>query len=186
MDKHQLIQELISDTQEIVTVVVDTFSTLDKVQLTKRPSPNQWSILECIEHMNIANAHYISQFDVKLPAAKPTMNANKFKPGLMGNYFVKMIKPKSDGVIPSPMKTMKKFIPELKVNDDTIKNFLADQEGIIKALELSKQLDLNKIKITSAIGPIVTFKLGDAFRFIIGHNQRHIIQAKRVLENLYP
>ena len=104
----------------------------------------------------------------------------------MGNYFVKMIKPKSDERIPSPMKTMKKFIPELKVNDNTIRNFLTDQEGIIKALELSKQLDLNKIKITSAIGPIVTFKLGDAFRFLIGHNQRHIIQAKRVLENLYP
>jgi len=184
MDKHHLIQELISDTQEIVTVVEYTFSALDKAQLTKRPAPNRWSILECIEHMNIANAHYISQFDVKLPAAKPAMNASEFKPGLMGSYFVKMIKPKSDGRIPSPMKTMKKFIPELKVNDNTIRNFLVDQESIIKALELSKQLDLNKIKVTSAIGPIVTFKLGDAFRFLIGHNQRHIIQAKRVLENI--
>tara|TARA_R110002072_G_scaffold182054_1_gene338206 strand:+ start:165 stop:719 length:555 start_codon:yes stop_codon:yes gene_type:complete len=184
MDKHYLIRELISDTQEIVTTVEDTFSALDKVQLYTRPAPNRWSVLECIEHMNIANAHYISQFDVKLPAAKPTMNANEFKPGLMGNYFVKMIKPKSDGRIPSPMKTMKKFIPEMKLNDNTIRNFLADQQSILKALELSKRLDLNKIKITSAIGPIVTFKLGDAFRFLIGHNQRHVIQAKKVLENL--
>lgn len=112
------------------------------------------------------------------------MNANEFKPGLMGNYFVKMIKPKSDGRIPSPMKTMKKFVPDLKVNDNTIRNFLADQQSIINALELSKELDLNKIKIPSAIGSIVTFKLGDAFRFLIGHNQRHIIQAKRVLESL--
>ncbi len=186
MDKNRLIQELISDTEEIVATVESNFLSLDQDQLTARPAPDRWSILECIEHMNIANAHYIHQFDDKLPAAKPTMKASKFKPGIMGNYFVKMIKPKSDERIPSPMKTMKKFIPELKVNDNTIRNFLTDQEGIIKALELSKQLDLNKIKITSAIGPIVTFKLGDAFRFLIGHNQRHIIQAKRVLENLYP
>ena len=57
MDKHHLIQELISDTQEIITIVEDTFSGLEKIQLSTRPAPDRWSILECIEHMNIANAH---------------------------------------------------------------------------------------------------------------------------------
>jgi uncharacterized damage-inducible protein DinB len=180
MKKSELIDLLIADTQGVIDTVKNEFLTLDQEKLNKRPGPDKWSVLECIEHLNIADAHYLDQFDKKLKDAVQS-NGNEFKPGLFGNYFVKMIKPKEDGIIPSPMKTMKKFIPTNLTNANTIEKFLADQEKILNVLERSKQLDLNKIKITSAIGPIVTFKLGDALRFLIGHNERHIIQAQRVL-----
>jgi len=182
MDKIELINSLITDTQKVKEAAIQ-FSSLGSDELLAKPSPEEWSVLECIEHLNIADAHYISQFDKKLPTVSKS-DVGEFKPGWMGNYFVKMIKPKEDGSIPSPMKTLKKFVPEVHVQQDTLSKFLQDQDHLINTLEKSKSLDLNKIKITSAIGPIVTFKLGDAFRFLIGHNQRHIIQAKRVLQHL--
>ncbi|MEP2024879.1 MAG: DinB family protein [Reichenbachiella sp.] len=182
MDKIELIDSLIEDTQEVKEEAT-RFASLDQEELNFKPSPEQWSVLECIEHLNIADAHYIAQFDKKLNTA-PVSNNQDFKPGWMGNYFVMSIKPKEDGTIPSPMKTLKKFRPEVNVQYDTLSKFLEDQDHLIGALEKSKSLDLNKLKITSAIGPIVTFKLGDAFRFLIGHNQRHIIQAQRVLKKL--
>ncbi|SMD33050.1 DinB superfamily protein [Reichenbachiella faecimaris] len=182
MDKLELINSLIVDTQKVKEEAV-RFSARDQDELNYKPSPEQWSVLECIEHLNIADAHYLAQFDKKLDSS-PFSAVEEFKPGWMGNYFVKMIKPSADGKIPAPMKTLKKFRPEVSVQYDTLSKFLEDQDHIIDALERSKSLDLNKVKITSAIGPIVTFKLGDAFRFLIGHNQRHIIQAQRVLEQL--
>ena len=39
--------------------------------------------------------------------------------------------------------------------------------------------DLASIKIQTAI-PLVKIKLGDAFRFVVGHNERHIWQAEKV------
>ncbi|MEP4095590.1 DinB family protein [Reichenbachiella sp.] len=182
MDKLDLLNSLIRDTQQVKDEA-KAFESLSKEELNYKPTQEQWSVLECIEHLNIADAHYIGQFDKKLEDAITSDNP-KFKPGWIGNYFVKMIKPREDGTIPSPMKTMRKFIPEVNVQYDTLGKFIEDQEKLIDALEKSKALDLNKIKITSAIGPIVTFKLGDAFRFLIGHNQRHIIQAQRVLQQL--
>ena len=180
MNKLDLINTLIADTQQVKTEA-QAFQTLSSEELNYKPGPDQWSVLECIEHLNIADAHYIGQFDKKLENAEKSDQA-EFRSSWLGNYFVKMIKPKPDGTIPSPMKTLRKFIPEINVQYDTLAKFLEDQDKIIEALERSKSLDLNKNKITSAIGPIVTFRLGDAFRFLIGHNQRHMIQAQRVLE----
>ncbi|UXX79601.1 DinB family protein [Reichenbachiella carrageenanivorans] len=182
MNKIDLIESLIRDTQE-VKAEAERLAALSQKELKQKPSPQEWSVLECIEHLNIADAHYISQFDRKLQIA-PESEESTFKPGWMGDYFVKSIKPRADGTIPSPMKTLKKFQPEIDVHYDTLSKFIEDQDEIIAALEKSKKLDLNKIKITSAIGSIVTFKLGDAFRFLIGHNQRHMIQAKRALEQV--
>ena len=180
MKKSELIDLLIADTQGVIVIVKNEFLTLDHEKLSKRPRPDKWSVLECIEHLNIADAHYLDQFDKKLDAIAHS-DSDEFKPGLLGNYFVKMIKPKEDGIIPSPMKTMKKFIPTDRISANTMDKFLSDQDEILKVLERCKHLNLDKIKITSAIGPLVTFKLGDALRFLIGHNQRHILQAQRVL-----
>lgn len=182
MNKIELIESLIRDTQE-VKAEAERLTTLPHAELIQKPSADEWSVLECIEHLNIADVHYISQFEQKLGAA-PKSEETTFKPGWLGSYFVKSIKPKTDGTIPSPMKTLKKFVPEIDVHHDTLSKFIEDQNEILAALETSKALDLNKIKITSAIGAIVTFKLGDAFRFLIGHNQRHILQAKRALERI--
>ncbi|WP_456458426.1 DinB family protein [Reichenbachiella sp.] len=182
MNRLELLNSLIADTQAVKNEAI-RFSSLSKAELLSKPSPEKWCVLECIEHLNIADAHYIAQFDKKLINA-PHSDRNDFKPGWMGNYFVKMIKPKEDGTIPSPMKTLRKFIPEINVQYDTLSKFIEDQDYLIDTLEKSKSLDLNKIKITSAIGSIVTFKLGDAFRFLIGHNQRHIIQAQQVLQQM--
>lgn len=180
MDKLALIDRLISDTEEVKSEAIK-FKSLPKEQLHYKPEADQWSVLECIEHLNIADAHYIAQFEKKLNGGAASSDSTVFKPGRMGNYFVKMIKPKEDGTIPSPMKTWKRFVPDIHVQYDTLSKFIEDQDYLLSALEKSKSLDLNTIKIPSALGSIITFKLGDAFRFLIGHNQRHIIQAHSVL-----
>lgn len=182
MKRLELIESLIADTKH-VKAEAQAFAELNKEDLATRPGPEQWSVLECIEHLNIADEHYISEFEAKLEKATPS-EKEVFKPGWIGNYFVKSMKPREDGTIPSPMKTLRKFVPEVNVQFDTLSKFIEDQDTLLQLLEQSKTLDLNKIKITSAIGAIVTFKLGDAFRFLIAHNQRHILQAQRALEKV--
>lgn len=184
MERQEIIDSLKLDTQGIINTVQSNFLNLETERLRQRPLSDQWSIGECIAHLNIADAHNIRQFEHKLKSAQPDADSTIFKPGWLGNYFVKMIKPLDDGTIPSPMKTLRKFVPKIENDENTLHQFLSDQQIILDTLERSRVLNLNKIKITSAIGPIVTFRLGDALRFLIGHNQRHIIQASRVLERI--
>lgn len=182
MKRSELIQSLIKDTHAVLQEVKE-LETLGHEVLSQRAEPDRWSVIECIEHLNIADGHYLTLFHQKLPNAKAS-DREDFKSSWFGNYFVKMMKPKPDGTIPSPMKTMRKFDPEVKVHEDTLSKFKDDQLELLRFLEMAKGLDLQKIKMPSAIGAVVTFRLGDAFRFLIAHNQRHMIQARNVLKKL--
>ena len=37
------------------------------------------------------------------------------------------------------------------------------------------------MKVTSSLGPIIRFKVGDAFRFPVAHQQRHFLQIERLV-----
>ncbi|MFY0628074.1 MAG: DinB family protein [Reichenbachiella sp.] len=182
MDRRELIDELIKDTIQVRSDVKNLIDLGDEM-INLKPTADQWSVIECIEHLNIADAHYLHHFEVELGKAELSKK-DIFKPGFLGNYFVNAMKPRPDGKIPSPMKTLRKFRPDVTKQYDTIDRFLKDQDKLLDLLEKSSSFNLNKIKITSALGRIITFKLGDAFRFVIAHNQRHVKQMKNTIQSL--
>ena len=59
-------------------------------------------------------------------------------------------------------------------------DFIALQEELLDLLEVAKNKNLDKIKTKTTL-PLVKFKLGDTLRFVIHHNERHIVQAKKAL-----
>ena len=61
-------------------------------------------------------------------------------------------------------------------------DFRKYQDDLILLIEKARYYNLNTLKINSSIGRIIRFKLGDAFRFVIAHNQRHIQQTINVLQ----
>ncbi|PIB34289.1 hypothetical protein BFP72_02000 [Reichenbachiella sp. 5M10] len=182
MKRSELLQALTADTLQIIEEV-KVFEAYEEEVLTRRSNPNKWSVVECLEHLNIADAHYLLLFDQKLPNGLVSEEV-EYKSSWVGSYFVKSMKPRTDGTIPSPMRTLRKFDPEVVVHQDTLSKFLEDQHELLRYLEMCHSLDLKRIKIPSAIGRIVTFRLGDALRFLVAHNQRHVIQAKNVLREL--
>ncbi|WP_317044615.1 DinB family protein [Chryseobacterium geocarposphaerae] len=61
---------------------------------------------------------------------------------------------------------------------------MKQQEQMLDLLKNAQNVDLNKTKTGISISSLIRLKLGDTFRFVIYHNQRHVQQAKRVLTNL--
>jgi uncharacterized damage-inducible protein DinB len=57
---------------------------------------------------------------------------------------------------------------------------------LIKSLDpdmkATENLDVEKIKISSPVTNLITYSLMDAYRIIITHEKRHILQASRVTE----
>lgn len=185
MNAKELINNLREDTLYIIEQVETQIKPLSQEPLTFKSLPKQWNILECISHMNIADRHYYDEISKKLKSNNSNAK-EKFTGGALGNYFTKMMKPKENNVIPNKMKTISKFYPVISLlsgnQNTTIDTFLNDQRLLLDLLNQANSVDLEKIKIKSALGGWLMFKLGDAFRFVIAHNQRHILQAMNVLE----
>jgi hypothetical protein len=92
--------------------------------------------------------------------------------------------PKADGSISWRMKTMAMFEPRnvSTTGMKALNEFEAMCHSFIGLLERARTRGLEGEKVTSTLGPILRFKVGDAFRFPIAHHQRHMLQIERVLE----
>lgn len=172
---------LLADLKSDVTKGIEqakAFKKLNSEQLNYKENPESWSILECLEHLNLYGDFYLQEIEKRILETSPT-KSEVFKSSFLGNYFAKTMQPKADGSI-QKMKTFKDKNPlhsELSIT--TIDKFLKQQNQLLTLLEQAERLDLTKIKTKTTL-PIIKFRLGDTFRFVIYHINRHLLQAERV------
>ncbi len=167
--------------KHILDEVKATINGMDEVALNTPESEGKWSMLQCLKHMSIAVEVYNLNTLNALNSANEGTTAAEYKSHWKGDMFVKMIAPKENGEVTNNMKTMKSMSPENSLDaNETIKEFFAQHEEYLRLIERSRSYDINRVKVNTALGPLVKLRLGDAYRFIIGHAQRHSIQLKRI------
>lgn len=160
---------------------------LPATTLLHRPSPEQWNLVEVFEHMNLSSGVYLaglrSVFDRR---AAQLPFAPVFEPGPIGQYSVKSMTPRPDGSIRMRMKTLGRFEPRKLqgASSESITGFIAMCEGFQSLLQRARATDLNAMRVTSSLGPIIRFKAGDAFRFPIAHQVRHFAQIERIMSTV--
>ena len=146
--------------------------------LNHRNTPESWSILECIEHLNLYGDFYLPEITKKIQVASKG-NYPHFKSGWLGNYFAKSMLPKEK------LNTMKTFKDKNPIGSSLDKNcitkFIHQQEEMIQLLERAKRVNLTKTKTAISISKWIKLRLGDTFRVVIYHNDRHMIQANAIL-----
>ena len=172
-----LLEELTQLTKENISAA-EEFSKLSTEQLNYRQREDSWSILECLEHLNLYSDFYIPEIDSVIKKSKH-QSSEIFKSGWLGNKFANDMKPKDKL---NKMGTFKDKNPlGSSLDSSAIEKFINQQNQMLELIEKAKNVNLNKLR-TKITLPILTFKLGDTFRFVIYHNQRHIVQAKKVLQ----
>ena len=85
------------------------------------------------------------------------------------------------------MKTMNTFQSKNPIHSKLDKNkvidtFIQQQKEFLILLKIAEKKNLTKIK-TSLTVPILKFRLGDTFRFVIYHAERHVVQAKKAMSS---
>jgi hypothetical protein len=179
-----LLDEVRKMTEDIIAIVEGDFSKLTPEQLNQRPGEGKWSIAECLEHMNRYGDYYVPAIGDAISAAKDSSPSPSFKPGWFGNYSAQSMLPK-EGKVTNAMNTFKDMNPSLsQVEDGVLEKFLRQQTSILRLISFSEQVNLNKVRVPITISRFIRFKLGDMLRFLVYHNHRHIIQAKKVREGL--
>jgi hypothetical protein len=157
---------------------VKLFMTLSEDKLQHKTDTKSWSILECLEHLNLYSQFYNPEIKRRIKNSN-TNNSINFKSGFLGNKFALDMLPNDK------MKKMNTFKSKNPISSKldshkVLSDFITYQEELLDLLEKGKFKNLSKIK-TSITLPLLKFKLGDTFRFVIYHNERHIVQAKKML-----
>lgn len=127
------------------------------------------------------NRFYNATIEKAMVPIGKEMNA-WFISGFWGNYFTNMMKPKTVYEVGKKMKTLKNQRPGKSLNVDKVfTEFFQHQNKLLQLLEIARKRNLNTIKIPISISRLMKFKLGDTFRFLIAHEQRHMIQARNAI-----
>ena len=170
---------------DFLSQVRSTIENLDERTLNTPEDVEKWSMLQCLKHLSYAIEVYNENIEQAFTVGKHNSPSETFKSHWKGDMFTKMISPKDNGEIKT-MKTFKSMMPKVVMeSEDTLAEFFSLHEKFAELIEQSKAFDLNKVKVNTALGPMVKLRLGDAFRFIIGHAQRHLIQLKRIKATVY-
>ncbi len=175
-NSQELIQNLITETNlGLERVKKLSHSSIDI--LNHKENKEKWSVLECIEHLNLYGDFYLPELKKSISNTVHSSTI-QFKSGFIGNYFVNSMLPK---VKLNKMKTPRAKNPSGSDLDLTvIDRFYAQQADFLEILELAKHINLMKTKTPISISTVLKLRLGDTLRFLLAHNDRHILQAEKI------
>lgn len=177
---------LIEDLKKDVEVLLECADFFRKEidALLIPPVPGKWSVAQILEHLNGYGRIYLPAIDKAL-SISPSKREAWFNSGFWGNYFTNSMKPKSVFEVKNKMRTLKAHNPDNNLNaTKVLEEFVEQQHRMIYLLELSKQKSLNAIRIPLTITKLIKMKLGDTFRFLIAHEQRHFVQARNAIKTI--
>ncbi|RZK10367.1 MAG: DinB family protein [Flavobacterium sp.] len=172
-----LLSELVQKTQESINFV-ETLKTKSDHELNWRSSATSWSILECLEHLNLYGDFYLPEIDSVIQKAN-SKSEPVFKSGFLGNYFASTMLPKEKL---NKMKTFKDKNPlNCNLSRNTIDRYIKQQKKMADLLHQARNISLNKEKTKISITKWIRLKIGDTFRFVINHNLRHLNQIEKIM-----
>lgn len=175
------LSELISAANTITNETRAAFGSLSAHQLNWKPASESWSVGQCLDHLITSNATYFPTFEAILNGTKKSTFWERV-PGLprfFGKMLLKSVSPGSRRRLKAPAI----FQPVAsQVDGGIVQRFLDQQGEVIRTMEAAKDLDAAQIILTSPVSSVITYSLLDTYRILVAHEQRHLLQARRVTE----
>ena len=161
-------------------IKIDTIhlKTYSEELLLHKTIESKWSANQCFEHLVIVQKKYLQSIHRAL--AKKRSPSKFFQEGFIGKRFYERMLPITSVSKSSKLKTFKDLQPEN--SPQAIDRFLETLSEVENLIAKAHNQNLESTRVTSLIGPILKFKLGDAYRIVIAHNERHLKQAAKALE----
>lgn len=179
MKSTKLLQEAKTATLAILKIAEEHFAPLSSEALNQKPSPQKWSIAECLEHLNYYFDYYNKRTKTAIEhaQAKQWTEVPTFTSTWLGKKSIESVDPNNA----KASKTPKALNPSLSsVQPDVVLRFIAAQKEFLDLIESAQKINLNKAKVRIEVFKLLKLRLGDLFLFMIAHNQRHCNQALRV------
>jgi uncharacterized damage-inducible protein DinB len=177
IDQSLFIQNLENELENQLKEVLEVFQNLPGATLLQPSSTGGWSIAECVEHLNTYYRFYLSKLTKELSQPVNLASPVSFKHSWLGNYFIEMMDIEKSK---KKYKAIKKHRPvKLKEPYEILSEFIQHTEDLQALLHQAQTHNLKKIRIGTSISGLLKMNAGDALKFVLTHNKRHIAQAMR-------
>ncbi len=176
ISSRELLNYLEQTTERHIKKAIEDYQNMERAHLLKPASNGGWSIAQCLDHLNGYGRYYYPLIQQKTDAY--TKPGETYTGTWLGNYFVNMMDPDTGK---KKMKAFKNHLPAPGLDaHEVVSEFIRQQEHLLKLIRISRNRDLNKIKIPISLTRYIRMNLGDTLRFIVAHNERHMRQAEAV------
>jgi hypothetical protein len=173
----ELLDQLGKVTETHIRKAISLYQNMEDEQMLKPAPDGGWSIAQCLDHLN-------GYGDVYFPKMRKAMEhitkaSDEYRSTWLRDKFTKSLDPDTGKM---KMKACKGHRPELNLDAAAVvEKFIRQQEDFLGMMNIARQRDLTRIRIPTSIASWIRMNLGDTFRFIVAHNERHIRQADRLI-----
>ena len=182
LDSPDFLGTVASETDKNIDTARTLTSGLTEAQLNWKPSAEQWSIAQCLDHLTLATNEFEKYFQAALGQARqkwPVTDSPRYKPSMLGGWLAKQVSPETPRKVTAP----KIFRPADSSNiAGALEKFVNQQARFLDFVRESTGIDYNKTRLRSPVTPLMRYSLADAFVITVLHGQRHLGQARRVRE----
>lgn len=175
-------QQTIEEFGKVTAEAKSLFGNLSSGQLNWKPAPEKWSIGQCLDHLIVSNTTYYPPLNEVISGKhRNSFYQNlKFVSRFFGNYLIKETGP----VVAKPMKSPLAFVPsQSEISGSIIADFEKHQKEFSSLLHQLEKVDLENTVVSSPALGIITYNLADLLTILTGHEQRHLAQAKNVMNH---
>lgn len=180
---NELLEQLQADVRELIRKTGYLKVSETRLLITQ-PSGGRWSVTQVLEHLNSYGRYYLPAIEKSVTqCTRPRVEW--FKPGVLGDYFTRIMRPGVNGKIANKMQAPKAHRPLPVFDTESVIGAFVDQQfTLLNLLEDAKQKNIGAIRTPISISRFIKIKTGDTFRFLIAHQQRHFIQIENTLSQL--
>ncbi|HEX5134610.1 MAG TPA: DinB family protein [Thermoanaerobaculia bacterium] len=172
---HRQVREILADVEKLLEGISDS-------RLNWRPSPEKWSIAQCLDHLN-SGWGALPKLDRAIAGAgeRGIRGAGPYRHPLLGKVYLRFTEPPPKIRVSAP----RRFRPVAERSiSDVVPRFLGLQQEILARIESADGLDLGRIRLSSPISRRFRMSLGQWFAFLAAHERRHLWQAWQVRRHL--
>lgn len=175
------LDQILDDLTAVTTEVETEFGSLADGPFNWKPTPGEWSVAQCLDHLTLTNRAYFPEFERVIrgePSANPWTRA-PLLPAFFGWMLKKALAPDST-MKTKTFKTIEPSTSQLPLS--IITDFAAMQQQLAGLMRATASLDGAKIRITSpVINRVITYSLQDCRQILASHERLHLNQARRVM-----
>lgn len=144
-----------------------------------RASPGQWSICECLTHLNVVDGMDLEPLARAAIEARANgwTSSGPFRYGAIAAWFITKMEPP----VKLRTKAPKIYVPPPgQPRDVVLDEFYRIHHRLVGILSMADGLDLARIKVPTPLSKWIRFSFTQRLRLIAAHDRRHLWQAWQI------
>ena len=178
-------EQILEQSNRIKNYIKCDIGELPDEVLLRKQNEKKWSAMEVVSHLNRVYEKYLDNFSKAIDSAPDLANEQlqPYQSTILGRLSIYAMKPKGEKRR-YKMKTFDFFNPitDSENKHEAIDLFLTNKEQFNDLIKRARSKNLKNLKMPTALGEKMKFYVPECFRFILAHEERHMVQIAEAIK----